>query len=168
MNMQKKRTKALALLLIAILLWGCAPSQAQAPHEIVQALCQDLTLPAGRLFNSEASEWDETHMPPALCATLFDRFAENNYESCIVSCAFFLSTGFDAVSEIDVFLCHSVGDAKEIAAMCQSRIRRMSQKEYEVNTDCYKTAFVGIYGKTVVLCAVEDAERAKKILKELF
>lgn len=122
-------------------------------------------MPAGQAYVSDAAEWEEGYLSPALAEALF---AQENGEDAFALCteyAIFLSSS-PTGGEIAFLRTAGTDDAQRVADMCTTRIARVRRvtPQAAILTD----ACVLREGRTVILLLMPDNARAKEICRELY
>lgn len=152
-------------LCLCLLLSGCGAGR-EGPGARFDAFCASYCdLPAGRLYRSDAEEWEAEAMPPSLIRRMY---TEESGENCFSLCrdyAVYLCGGTGG-GEVAFLRCATRADAVRVCHMGEERIalvRRVCPDAAILQGAC-----VLRYGCDVVILLLPDNERARGICNRLF
>lgn len=93
---------------------------AASPATLLSEMAVLGDFPAGRLYDSEAAEFEENYMPEGMGERLY---AIRGYDelSHVERYAVYLGSGLDSVFEAAVFDCKDAASLSEVAEMCRVR-----------------------------------------------
>ena len=150
-----------AILLAVFLLTGCG-KESTFPADMVLTLIAEEKLPAGRLYDSEATAYEEHYMPKDLGKSLY---AIRGYDelSHVDAYAVYLASGFDAKFELAVFLASDLTSVSEITDMCRIRA------EYLIDAGriTENEATISVRGRTVFFVVGIEREEALSLIKSI-
>ncbi len=147
----KNGKRLLLLILLAVLLVGCGtrtPTASERMDELLAGLCD---LPAGRLYRSGLSPYEEGDaLSDALIAALYSRADGTlEYTGRVEEAAVYLSSGMgEDYLELAVFVCYGSADTEAVAAMCLRRARFVSERVGLAAEE----ALILRSGRTVLFC----------------
>lgn len=147
----------IGILLIAVLLLAL-PScgEEKGARATLDGILPELgPLPAGRLYDSEAAEWEDTYLDRALVTALFARAdGTSEWEGRVEAGALYLASHAEPYLEVAVLLCYGSADCRAVIEMC---LRRAALVTARLSLPDEAVTVVS-RGRTVVLLLAEDEE----------
>ncbi len=149
-------------LLSALGACGTQPS----PQDAMHLFAARYPLPAGRIYISDAAEFEEGYLAPARFDLLYARSDGGSDLEDIQSYALFFGTSSRLVSEMGIFLCPDRDAALEVAGMLRGRITRILMMK-EADFSCAADARIELYGSVVVYTVLPDNSAAVRTLARI-
>lgn len=136
-----------------LFLCSACSDAATSPAALLSAMAEEGKFPAGRLYDSEASDFEEHYMPSGMGETLY---AIRGYDelSHVERYAVYLGSGLDTVFEAAVFDCKDLPSVSEVSEMCRVRAA------YLIETGRITDGEYAIYARGDHLFFVVGMERA--------
>lgn len=162
--MKKRTPLAIIVTIAAILASLVSCGTADLPIGRLGERFSDLygELPAGRLYTTEANEWEEGYLSPELSEALFGIDATEEVVGLRDFCVY-LGGSRDSVAEFGIFICESRSDAEAVSELCLYRLSTLRSPTYgAADTSAVDTAFVQVSGGTVIYAAMPNAESARR------
>lgn len=163
------RTRALSFLLVfpllfsALFLVSCRKSE--TPYQKLLSFGEKYPLPAGKIYDSTASEGEENTLDPLLLAALFGDGTDERED--IVSFALFLGSSLSDPYEMGIVLAPDPEAARELCGLFTHRLNILSASPY-VSEDAKAGAFIRQYGRWAVYAMLPDNPKAERVLDSLF
>lgn len=107
-------------LLLSLLFAGCSGTETPPKERLLAWMERYESLPAGKLYSSEAKAWEADYMPPEMAATLYDLrgFSELAHAE---GYAFYLPQKENAFTELAVFCAKDESGVRDIIDACRTR-----------------------------------------------
>ena len=154
--------KLYVVTVLAVILFVSCGKKAPSPADAILSLMAAEKLPAGRLYDSEATAYEEHYMPKDFGKSLY---AIRGYDelSHVDAYAVYLASGFDAKFELAVFLASDLSSVSEITDMCRIRA------EYLVDAGkiAESEATISVRGRTVFFIVGIEREEALSLIKSI-
>ncbi len=146
------RLLAMAVLLACLV--GCAHGTRTASEELAALLGENIRLPKGRLYTSEAKDYEGgLVLDGPLLRTLYARDdGRCEYEGHVESGAVFLGTEGEGYTEIGLFLCYGSADSRLLAEMCRRRAKLLA----EAGVPSAGDVLISVRGRWVVYLLTSD------------
>lgn len=162
--MKKISLMFVVLLLSAFALSSCAQNNPPACREILQDLLDsEIGLPAGKIYNSRASEGDNEYLNERLISTLFGGGSPPPMRNGWLDIALFLPVS-DHPCEFAIIFCDSSDTATDTARLLCRRLDLIrSTKGGGDYADLLEGATVSVIGNYAVLIVSSDTQNAIKV-----
>lgn len=157
-----KKAFLLLLLLPALLLFGCGGEEEPVADQLTAVLGSAASLPAGVLYASAATPYEEGHaLTEELVAALYARAdGQLEYAGRVEEAAVYLSSGSEGdYLEVALFSCYGSADTDAVAEMCLRRARLVAAHT-ELRAE---DAVILLSGRRVLLCLGTDAALTARI-----
>lgn len=150
-------------LCLSILLPGCttAPLRGRGAHEMMAAFRSGYGA-TGVIYAPDVAEGQ-----PGYCDGSFFAVTYGCDSTGIRDYAVLLTGRSDRVGECAVFLCDSAYGALAVVEMCQRRLELLVSFSAALDVRPAREGFVLRQGEVVVMCAMGDAARARRLLRQL-
>ncbi len=169
--------------LLALLVFsGCAKKYDDA-RALFDEFCAIYgELPAGKLYSSEASEWEKDYLPDNVVYSMYgasDGFGDDGDSSddgensgasaydYVEECVIYLSSSLDTFYELAVFICRDNTSTQAVARMCHSRIGEVLALRQLIDTECAENARVVVIGNAVIMSVLPNAKKTETAIKAL-
>ena len=152
------------VLCLTLILCSCASQGRRACVEEIAELFADRygTLPTGKLYSSNAEEWEDAFFSRELRVSLFGEDPAEVIDREI-EFGVWLGSSLNSVAEFGIFVCRNRSDAEIASDLCLARIDRLRSPMYgTVDTDTAKKAFVCVGRTIVVYVALPDADSGRR------
>ena len=161
--------------LLALLVFsGCAKKYDDAMGLFDEFCSVYGELPAGRLYSSEASEWEKEYLPDKVVYSMYGEVyggeSDNSGESAydyVEQSVIYLSSSLDTFSELAVFICRDNTSTQAVAKMCHSRIDEVLALRQLIDTECAQNARVVVVGNAVIMSVLPNTQKAENAIKAL-
>lgn len=158
----KHYLKLCGVIFLVLVLFVSCGKESPSPADTILSLIAEEKLPAGRLYDSEATACEEHYMPKDFGKSLY---AIRGYDelSHVDAYAVYLASGFDAKFELAVFLASDLTSVSEITDMCRIRA------EYLVDAGriTENEATVSVRGRTVFFVVGIEQKEALDMLRSI-
>ena len=163
------RVLALLLVLLTLALSACGGGRSSSAEDLAAEFADAYgSLPAGKLYLSEAEEWEEGYISDELCAALFGEEQLLLNEGDGLKFCIWLGESRETAAEFAIFVCGSRSEAERISELCLLRIGRLGSPTYgTADNSAADSAFVTVSGKAVVYAAMPDRASAERAVKRV-
>ncbi len=120
------------------------------------------SLPAGKLYLSEAKEWEKEYLSDDIVYSLYANIKGECEYDHVAECAIYLSSSIDEFYEVAVFICYDNSGVEEVAKMCHRRIDIAKRLHTLVDTEAIENSRVEIHGNTVIMSVLPDKEKTAR------
>ena len=156
----KRLAFALSLvLLLSMLLSSC--EEKRSAYEIMEEFRRSYGIER-TVFSPEIPEGEA-----GFCGEGFLERAFGNVSENVGDYALLFISDLDAVGEIDILVCYSAYDAAAVSESALMRLDFLRREAGDADTEYLETAFVERRGRTVILSALPDNERAMRVLDKI-
>ena len=152
---------------LALSCFGCSDKYKSAEEAFSVFSDAYGNLPAGKLYLSRSSEWEDTYLPEEIIYSLYEGINGECEYDYVAESAIYLSTSLYNFYEVAIFICHSNSDTEAVAKMCHKRIDVARRLHSYANTDAIENARVEIHGRMVIMCVLPDAEGTARAFRAL-
>lgn len=164
MRMTKTVSMRLAALLVAaaFVFSLAACGEARSAYSIMERFLDGYGVSAV-IYSPSLNEGEDGYVGEDFFSTLFIYGEEyvKDYATVLLSDVF-------SVSECSVILCDDEYGAEKISGFCKERLQLLSRVSKMSGIGFPDGAFVKRYGRAVVLCALSDSARARRIFDGIF
>ena len=134
-------------------------------------------LPAGKLYSSEASEWDKDYLPDSIVYSMYgasdgvygdegDNSGASAYDY-VEESVIYLCSSLDTFCELAVFICRDNTSTQAVARMCHARIGEVLALRQLIDTECAENARVAVIGNAVIMSVLPDAKKVETAITTL-
>ena len=161
--MKKMFLRAVSLVVTAVLLLFILAScdEGRSALSIMSEFCEAYSV-GGVVYSPHIREGERGYSDEDFFIELYGEGSDSVSDYSVL-----LLSGLSDVGECAVFICYSDYDATLVSDMCYRRIELLKSLSGAVDTSFADDAFVLRRGKTVVMCALADNERGKRIWKKV-
>ena len=156
------------VLLCAALMLSCiACGEGKSPYEYLEDFSHLYPLPAGRMYDSEAGEGEETYLDPAIFTLLYGRDGWGDDREDIDRFSLFLGTSSTHIYEMGIFECYDRDGANEILGLVNTRLSLLIKSNVDADMSAVMGAQVAMFGKCVVYVVLPDNEKAMRVIERV-